>query len=152
MDLKVLVVDDNPTVLSIISAYISKANSDAEVFTAANGREAIERLREYEKDFHLIITDLDMPELNGIQLIEYIRDNRPRIPVLVMTGGFDESLLDPISSLISGKKDPSRGSVGFFRKPISFEKFSRHLSAILAGNCNNTEKSALPIARQFQTS
>jgi DNA-binding NtrC family response regulator len=55
-----------------------------EVMSADNGTEAMELLHKH--DFELVITDLVMPNLNGLNLINAIRLKRPRMPVILMSG------------------------------------------------------------------
>lgn len=55
-----------------------------EVFTASSAREALEIIEEYEPE--IMITDIQMSEMTGLQLIEAARKRQPRLRVLVLTG------------------------------------------------------------------
>jgi chemosensory pili system protein ChpA (sensor histidine kinase/response regulator) len=80
---RVLLVDDSISVRKFMGHMLEKAGF--QVVTAADGVEAVERLS--EGLFHLVITDLEMPRLNGFQLIQDLR-RRPAtrdIPVVVLT-------------------------------------------------------------------
>jgi chemosensory pili system protein ChpA (sensor histidine kinase/response regulator) len=81
---KILIVDDSLSVRKFLSGMLSKNNYEVE--TAKNGQSALEMLG--QKDYDAIITDLEMPQLSGYELIEQIRaDSRwDKLPVIVLTG------------------------------------------------------------------
>lgn len=79
---KILLAEDDYDTCNIIKLFLEKANM--EVATAANGQEA---LGFYEKDrFDLIITDINMPEVNGSELYKIVRKDDKEIPVLFISG------------------------------------------------------------------
>ncbi len=80
---KILIVDDNKFVLDSISLFFSSVFPECLVLKAADGRQAIETMEVVAVD--LVLTDLNMPVVNGYQLIEYIKKNLPSTPVLGMT-------------------------------------------------------------------
>tara|TARA_B100001057_G_scaffold145750_1_gene145746 strand:+ start:648 stop:1346 length:699 start_codon:yes stop_codon:yes gene_type:complete len=77
---KILLVDDEPDIIEIISYNLK--NADYDVFTAANGTEAIKIAKKIEP--HLIILDVMMPEMDGIEACEIIR-NDPKIAKTLIT-------------------------------------------------------------------
>ncbi len=80
--LKVLVVDDEPSVLEVVSAYL---RCDGHVVaTAASGREALEKFR--RNHFDLVVLDRVMPEMSGDQTARFIRQVNQDIPVIMLTG------------------------------------------------------------------
>ncbi|MBN2365141.1 MAG: hybrid sensor histidine kinase/response regulator, partial [Calditrichaeota bacterium] len=81
---KILIVDDSLSIRKFLSSLLSKHNYEVEA--APNGQSAIELLSQTE--FDAVITDLEMPQLSGYDLIEHIRsDSRwDDLPVLVLTG------------------------------------------------------------------
>ena len=78
----ILVVDD----YDLIRTYLRRILQDAryEVFEASNGREALKRLRENAAD--LVITDLIMPEQEGLETIQFLRSERPNLKIIAMSG------------------------------------------------------------------
>jgi len=80
---RILVVDDNKNLRDIISLFLSCELPECAVLTGNNGLQAIEIMKSAPVDF--ILTDLNMPEVSGYQLIEYVKNNLPSTPVLVMT-------------------------------------------------------------------
>jgi two-component system alkaline phosphatase synthesis response regulator PhoP len=68
---RILIVDDEARVLLILQATLGVFGSEFELVTARDGEEALRQLR--SKEFALVITDLRMPRLSGIELTEEIR-------------------------------------------------------------------------------
>ena len=80
--LKILVVDDEPPLREILQRGLTQMGGFS-VEVAQNGLEAIEKV---EKDiFDLILTDLMMPEMDGMELLKMIKGTRPEMPVIMMT-------------------------------------------------------------------
>ena len=82
--LKVMIVDDEVTVRQGIKNLINWSNAGFEVSTnATNGKEAIQYIPIFKP--HIIITDLIMPEIDGVQLIHYVKKNYPGIEIIVIS-------------------------------------------------------------------
>jgi len=79
---KILVVDDDITVCKSIRQAI--LSDDYEVDTALSGEEALKKDR--EKNYDLIITDLMMPGISGLDLLKALRDSRPSVNIIMVTG------------------------------------------------------------------
>lgn len=80
--LQVLVVEDDPAVREVLASYLVQ---DGHVFeTAENGREGLQKF--YASWYHVVLTDLAMPEMNGDQLAIYIKRIAPNKPVILLTG------------------------------------------------------------------
>jgi two-component system, sensor histidine kinase and response regulator len=84
---KILVVDDDALVLSILSSLLSESHYDVE--TAENGKQALATL---DDSFDLLLSDLEMPEMNGLELLESIRKSQNNIPVVILTGNQEISV------------------------------------------------------------
>src|SRR5205085_10965452 len=80
--LNVLVVDDEPRVLDVVSAYLRCDGHS--VSTAASGREGLEKFR--RNRFDLVVLDRVMPEMSGDQTACFIKQVNDRIPVIMLTG------------------------------------------------------------------
>lgn len=78
-DIKILLVDDEPDILEIVGYNLK--NEGYKIFTAKNGIEAIEKAKKYEP--HLIILDIMMPEMDGIEACEKIRATKGLENVLI---------------------------------------------------------------------
>ena len=79
---RVLVVDDDPLVREVISAYLSEDGYT--VALAVNGREGLEKFSAGE--FDIVLTDRSMPEMEGDELAREIKKIRPSVPVVLVTG------------------------------------------------------------------
>ena len=80
---KVLIVDDDPICLDRLRDELQKYVGQFEVVTATNGAEALEILG--KERISVLVTDLDMPQMNGWELLAHMRKHRPQIPCVVMT-------------------------------------------------------------------
>ena len=78
----ILVVDDEPLVRRSLSEFLTLEGYT--VSSAASGKEALELLKNYTAD--IIITDIKMPEIDGIQLLRRIKKENADIPVILITG------------------------------------------------------------------
>jgi len=77
----ILIVDDEKNYLTILSALLE--DEGFEVLTASGGSEALEIHK--SSDLDLILTDMKMPKMDGIELLENIKENDPDLPVIMMT-------------------------------------------------------------------
>lgn len=85
----VLVVDDSATDRKLAGRLLEKG-VEAEVRYALNGRDALEKIRGERPD--VVVSDLQMPEMNGLQLVEAVRRDYPSIPVVLMTARGSEQI------------------------------------------------------------
>jgi signal transduction histidine kinase/ActR/RegA family two-component response regulator/PAS domain-containing protein len=108
--LNVLVVDDEPMLRMVVEEMLSAEGH--EVVTAAGGLEASELVLESYKakrPFDVVVSDIEMPVLNGRMLAEFIETESPNTEVILMTGWADSQLdIDTISTRVVGliKKPP----------------------------------------------
>lgn len=79
---KILVVDDEVPICEILAQFLNKKGY--EVFTAASGEEALDILSASPVD--LVVTDIKMPGISGVDLLKYIKENQQSVPVLITTG------------------------------------------------------------------
>lgn len=82
---RVLVVDDSPTMRSVVRAALEDA-FDVDVYESNNGFEALKALPETEP-LALIVTDINMPEINGLELLNFVRANEryKSVPVVIVS-------------------------------------------------------------------
>jgi DNA-binding response OmpR family regulator len=81
--MKILLVDDNAGLLKVQSTFLRKAGY--EVITATNGQEALDLAA--IQTFDLMITDIVMPEKEGIEIIRELRQKFPEMKIIAMSGG-----------------------------------------------------------------
>jgi putative nucleotidyltransferase with HDIG domain len=114
----ILFVDDEESLLDIAKTYFS--GRGYRVLTAANGQEAIDAMVRERID--CCFTDINMPEMDGLELAEYMRSYDNTIPVVVMTGF--PSLDNTITTL-------KNGVVDFLIKPINLQQMELCLQRVL---------------------
>ncbi len=86
---RLLIVDDEETLTFSLYQYFINAPIECEVITASSGNEALKRIE--EKPFDVIITDIAMPGLSGMDLLSIIKAKNPETQVIVVTAyGSDE--------------------------------------------------------------
>src|SRR5262245_51549379 len=95
----VLVVDDDPAICSAVTKLLVQAGM--EVRSASAGKEALELLELHP--FDVVITDLKMPGMDGMELLERVRSAWPGIPVIVLTA--HDSLANNAACLKRGAAD-----------------------------------------------
>jgi two-component system chemotaxis response regulator CheY len=84
MTKRILVVEDSPMTRSLIVSSLEEAG-DFTVIEAANGFEALRKLPEVTPD--LVITDINMPDINGLEVVRFVKQNEnfKHIPVIIVT-------------------------------------------------------------------
>jgi OmpR family response regulator RpaB len=83
----VLVVDDEAGIRDVLADLL--AMEGYEVLTAANGQQGLEAYQEGEPD--LVITDIMMPKMNGVDMVLQLRTRNPKVNVIFMSGFFGAS-------------------------------------------------------------
>src|SRR6266481_6668169 len=85
---KVLVVDDDPTVLVLYRELLAQLPSGPEIFTANTGARALAMLK--TEPFRLLLCDLKMPKMDGLQVLSIVRRRFPELRTVVMTAVHNE--------------------------------------------------------------
>ena len=122
---RILIVDDEADFL--FSASVALRQAGYEVVGAADGGEALSRTREFlraGKRFDLLLTDLRMPFLCGLELLEAMEELGVEIPVIAMTGHCDDALR---ADLIR------KGCVEFLEKPFEPHDLVARVQMVLKG-------------------
>lgn len=86
---KVLLVDDNVTNLTILKAQLEQWKLCPTI--AFSAREALRKLIEQQEVFDLVITDMQMPDMDGVQLAQSIKEKYPQLPIILLSSIGDES-------------------------------------------------------------
>ncbi|MBE9580360.1 MAG: response regulator [Proteobacteria bacterium] len=106
MPQRILVIDDEPDMLMLLRMMIEE-NTDHEVETTNNPSEGIKLFS--EKDYDLVITDLKMPGLDGIELFDEFQEIKPDIPVVMITA---------YGSIETADEAMKKGIADFITKPF----------------------------------
>lgn len=105
----ILVVDDDDTLLKFFKIHLNKFFS--RVIVVKNAQEAIDSLK--DKEIDLVISDIKMPRMDGIQFMKKVKNHDPSIPVFLISGALlDEDQLATVDS----KAD------GYLKKPFSIDE------------------------------
>ena len=104
----VLVVDDEDSVLSLAQTVLDEAG--CEVLTAANGHEAISVYGERSEEIDVVVLDLSMPSLNGLETFRAMRTIRPDARVILSSGYGPVDLLEDLAG---------RPLAGYLEKPYA---------------------------------
>lgn len=82
MSKSILIVDDNPNMSMLLSEMLEIFDYESEM--AEDGLIALEKLE--QRKFSLIITDMKMPNMTGLELLEEVRQKYPKLPVVLISG------------------------------------------------------------------
>lgn len=88
---RILIVDDDPTIVGLLSVVLEDAQALYTVETASNGGDALTSVAGQRPD--LVLLDFSLPDMNGLDVLERIRQTDPSIPVIMMTGAADDAPL-----------------------------------------------------------
>ena len=116
---RILIVDDDVGTQIILSTILARASH--ETFFAEDGEEALRQCR--GKAFDVIITDLQMPDVHGLELIMLLRDLSPR-PVIIAISGTGSAQLDMAHEL---------GSMVTLIKPVNPDELLSAVAEAVAG-------------------
>ena len=115
--MRILVVDDEPEILTIVSKWLSKAGH--QVLTTSDPQKVLEYIE--ARDFDVVLLDLIMPGSPGLNLITRIHERKPKQSIIVMS-----VIEDTRVAVLAAQQ----GIEGYLTKPIDFEKLERLLAGI----------------------
>jgi len=118
---RVLVIEDDQEMRSMLKDFIEE-EGNYEVDWAADGVEAFPKI--LGKKFDLIITDIRMPNLSGLDIIPGLKNIRPEIPIIAITGFGSED---------TNRRVFARGANAFLEKPIPLDRLRRLIHQFLPG-------------------
>jgi two-component system, sensor histidine kinase and response regulator len=110
--LSVLIVDDDVALLDALPEALRLRMGGVTVETADSAAAALDRIT--DRDYDAIVTDIRMPGMDGLKLLDEIRTRKPDIPTLIITGHGDNDLV--VHALRGGARD-------FIQKPIDRDYF-----------------------------
>jgi DNA-binding NtrC family response regulator len=103
--LQVLVLDDEPIVGKRLQPALAKVGCDVEVFVSPH--EALQRLD--EKEFHVVVTDIRMEDVDGMEVLEHVIEQWPLTKVIMITG---------YATLELAREAMAKGAFDFIAKPF----------------------------------
>ena len=129
---KVLVVDDDPVVGKSFDRVLS--SKGYAVITANNAQEALSKLE--SEDYDVVFTDIKMPGMSGLDMAEQVKQRRPWLPVVIVTG---------YGSPGNEARAEAAGVSGFLRKPLSPEMIENSAAKAMS-ETSAAERSPAPAA------
>jgi GAF domain-containing protein len=118
----ILIVEDNSAVLEISKAMLEHLGY--RVLPAANGAGALQIYYQHKKEIGLVLTDITMPDISGIELSQVLHQENPHLKIVALTGY-------PLDNDQNTKNWQTHGIVDWLQKPITLEQLaqtvSRHL-------------------------
>jgi len=118
----VLIVDDHPPMRLVIRLQLSQVLGVAQVFEADNGHEAVQLVRHAQPG--LVLLDLDLPRLNGLDAIPRIQRLQPAVRILVISAQ---------SAAVYAPRVQTAGAHGFISKTRHIPDILRAIEAVLSG-------------------
>lgn len=110
--IQVLHVDDEPDFGPLVATFIERVDDRFEVLTTTGANDALDRL---DDDIDCIVSDFDMPDMNGLELLEVVREEYPDLPFILFTGkGSEEIASEAIS----------RGVTDYHQKETSTDQYT----------------------------
>lgn len=119
--LKILLVDDEKELISTISERMALRNIEATA--ALSGPEAIQRIRKV--DYDVVILDVKMPGMSGQETLRQIKQAKPQLPVIMMTG--HGSMKESLEAM-------NEGACDYLMKPVALEDLMQKIEAAVANN------------------
>jgi two-component system response regulator DegU len=131
----VLIAEDDPLAAELIQLRLEQGGVKV-IGIASNGREAVEMAKTYLPD--ILILDISMPDLNGLQVLPLIKESCPRIAVLILTAHGDPDLVI---------KAIAEGASGFLTKrEVDLRKLPATIDLLLSGEETIVEQDLLSAA------
>jgi len=119
---RILLVDDEPPLVRLGTIILERAGYVVSAFTSSKA--ALAALRANPNDFDLVISDLAMPEMSGLDFAQEIRHLRPDLPIILDSGYIDKDTKEVIKGL---------GILQVLLKPFTVESLSQAVHQVLAG-------------------
>jgi len=122
--LSILLIDDDVIERMKFKQVCKKIKFKCSIIEAENGNEALDYLNNEQNSFHIIISDLQMPKMNGLELLKKIRISKrfKNIPMIIMSNSQEDHHL---------KECYKYGISGYFTKPSNFTEYTKKVKAVL---------------------
>lgn len=123
MNIKVLLVDDHTVVLKGLSFFLKTQENIELVGEASNGKEALQKVKDLQPD--VVLMDLSMPEMDGIESTKYIKQDNPDVKILVLTSFSDQDHVLPALQA---------GASGYILKDVEPDQLVEAIRSAYKGN------------------
>lgn len=116
--LKIIIADDEPLMRGLLTSYLSK-ECNHKIFKAIDGKEALSLYQTHEDEINIVFLDIEMPKLNGLEVLREIRAINPKAYVVIISG---------VGTMENVKEAINAGVNGFIAKPFTNGKVAEALS------------------------
>jgi CheY-like chemotaxis protein len=127
MSVSILIVDDEPDVADLFRQRFRRETRAGTyvLHFAASGEEALDRLSgEIKPQLIVILSDINMPGMDGLELLRVVKERRPELPVMMVTAYGDEE---------RRRRAAEYGAMEFVTKPVDFDVLKTQLQQLPAG-------------------
>lgn len=127
MGFSIMIVDDEPDVVDLFRQRFRREVRRGQyvLHFAASGEEGLRLLDEIHPELIVILSDINMPGMDGLQLLRAIKTRRPELPVLMVTAYGDDARKRRAAEL---------GAAAFLAKPVDFERLKQQLLELMPGD------------------
>ena len=109
--IKILIADDNPVILSTLRKIITAQADFQIVCEATGGIQALELVKAHLEEINIVVLDVNMPDMHGLEVLITLRKNYPKLPVLMLSGfsdsNYSSKCMKEGAAAFIGKEDAS---------------------------------------------
>lgn len=116
----IFIVDDEIHIVSMLNQILSKIGY--KVLSATNSSQAITLSKEYQQTIDIVLSDIIMPDMNGIELLSILRESRPQLKAIFMSGYTNSMAVESVGM---------DANTVFLQKPFTFEDLAKKIRASL---------------------
>ena len=124
MSFSILIVDDEPDIADLFRQRFRREVRQGQyvLHFADSGEEALRRLAEIHPELIVILSDINMPGMDGLELLREVRRLRPELPVLMVTAYGDDE---------RRRRADELGAAAFLSKPVDFDQLKQQLVQLM---------------------
>jgi len=124
MSFSILIVDDEPDIADLFRQRFRREVRQRQyvLHFAGSGEEALQRLAEIRPELIVILSDINMPGMDGLELLREVRQLRPELPVLMVTAYGDDERRHRADEL---------GAADFLTKPVDFDRLKQQFVQLM---------------------
>ena len=129
--IKLLIIDDNISLVKMMEEFFSNTSNIEVAFTANDGETGIDIINKNNDDYDMILLDLVMPKVDGIEVLKYIKENNIDKKVIVLTSYNSQEMIRKVSEL---------GANYFMLKPFELNSLKSKIEKIYGNKENSIEQ------------
>ena len=118
--ISILIAEDSSVIQNLIKKVLNQSSDNFEFTTVKNGAKLLEELK--KKEYNLLLVDINIPQVNGIECVKKIREEKNQVPILAITGNAENYTLEEYKKF---------GFNDLVEKPLNFDllvkKVNEHL-------------------------